>query len=133
MTALLILVGALSAAPTAGVQRHLSAAGSLYESLEYERALQQLQTAHKLSQGATDDVAITLLEGVVLADMGRTEEARAAFRSALLLEPGAQLPVKTSPKIRKQFDAVKASVAKQFADAPKREAPPPQRAELDPR
>ena len=78
-------------------ERYLAAAVRLYENLEYERALEQLERAKRFSRGADDDVLLALYEGVVRADLGEAEAARAAFKTGLLLDPEAKLPVKVSP------------------------------------
>lgn len=97
------------------VQRYLTAAARLYENLEYERALEQLARAKRYGEGVEDDVAIALYEGIILADMGRKEEATAAFKTGLLLKPDVKLPVKVSPKVARDFEAMRAEVRKELA------------------
>lgn len=96
-------------------QRYLTAAARLYENLEYERALEQLKRARTLSRGVDDDVAIALYEGIILADMGKKEDSTAAFKEGLFLKPDAQLPVKVSPKVTADFEAVRREVKKELA------------------
>ncbi len=74
-------------------ERYLSSTLSLYEDLEYERALKQLERARKAAVGVEQDMLLSMYEGAILADMGRWEEARAAFRTALSLDPEAKLPL----------------------------------------
>ncbi|HVG63985.1 MAG TPA: hypothetical protein VNA24_35810 [Hyalangium sp.] len=121
-------------APVSGeddFQRHLTASVRLYESLEYERALQQLQRARELSRNAEQDVIVSLYEGLILADMGQGEQALAAFKTALLLNPEAKLPVKASPKVSSDFEAMRARVRqelereRQQAAAHPAKSPPP--------
>src|SRR6185436_14754700 len=94
-------------------QRYVTAAARLYENLEYERALEQLDRARKLSKGIDDDVTVALYEGVIRADMAQDEPARAAFKTALYLRPDATLPVKVAPKVEQQFEEVRAAVKKE--------------------
>lgn len=106
-----------SPSPTASkdFQRYLRAAARLYEDLEYESALAQLKRARRLASNVMEDVSVALYEGVILADMGRAEEARASFRMALLLKPEATLPVRVSPKVEGEFEGVRARVHKELA------------------
>jgi tetratricopeptide (TPR) repeat protein len=108
------------------VPRYLDAARKLYESLDYERALAQLQRARRFSRGADDDVAIALHEGILLAELGRVEESNAAFREALFLQPEAALPLKVSPKLVAAFEKVRAQIRSERRAAP----PPPPPARL---
>src|SRR5207248_11124438 len=89
---------ALTLAQSDDVTRYLTAASRLYENLEYERSLEQLDRAKKVSRGIEDDVTIALYEGVIRADMGQSEQSEAAFKTGLYLKPDAKLPVTTSPK-----------------------------------
>jgi tetratricopeptide (TPR) repeat protein len=132
LAALLVLGTVPAAAQATGdeVQRYLNAAARLYENLDYERALEQLARAKRYGRGVDDDVLIALYEGVILADLGRKEDALSAFRTGLLLRPDAKLPVKVSPKVAKDFELVRGEVqrelapllAKQEAERKRREA-----------
>jgi hypothetical protein len=121
-------------APSKGneFQTYLNAAMRLYESLEYEQALQRLSRARRHAQGVEDDVIISLYEGIIHADMGRKEQARASFRDGLLLRPDANLPVKVSPKVARDFEAVRQDVRRELAalhakqEAQREQAAPPQ-------
>lgn len=116
-----LAAAASAAAPSDDVQRYLVAAARLYESLEYERALEQLARAKRLSPRADDDVAIALYEGVILMDMGKREEGLAAFRTALLLDPAAKLPVKVSPKVEMDVEVLRLELTRTALRSP----PPP--------
>ncbi len=112
----LVLASPLSAfADSGALQRYLTAAERLYENLEYERALEQLGRAKSLPRELNDDVAIALYEGIILADMGKKDESSAAFRTALLLNPEATLPVKVSPKVEQDFEQLRLRVRKELA------------------
>src|SRR5262245_66483887 len=105
------LSAAAHAAPDAGTsaaaprefESYLLAATRLYNSLDYERALEYLGRAKKKVESMGDDVQVSLYEGIVLAELGRTDDSTAAFRAALLLKPDARLPPKVSPKLEPAF------------------------------
>ncbi|MBN8470771.1 hypothetical protein JYJ95_30055 [Corallococcus exiguus] len=86
------------------------AAGRFYDDLEYEHALEELGCARRFSKHAEDTVRISLLEGIILADMGRTEESDAAFKTALSLQPDEQLPLAVSPKVEQRFEELRQQV-----------------------
>jgi tetratricopeptide (TPR) repeat protein len=109
------IIGGVAYAQEADIDRYLVAASRLYENLEYERALEQLSKAKKLSRGPDDDATIALYEGVILADMGKKDDSEAAFREGLLLKPDAVLPVKVSPKVQSEFEAIRVTVKKELA------------------
>jgi tetratricopeptide (TPR) repeat protein len=112
--------------------RYLTAAVQLYESLDYEQALEQIQRAKRLARGVKQDVAVALHEGIILADMGKQEQSRTAFRTALLLEPGAKLPITVSPKVSRSFEEVRTSVQKSLARNPRTKPGPPAPAPQEP-
>ncbi|RKH95844.1 hypothetical protein D7Y04_33110 [Corallococcus sp. AB038B] len=137
---LVILPSVGLAAPSSQVKRHLEAIASLYEELEFESALDQLATARRQVSGPDDDFELSLWEGLLMAELSRTEESAAAFTAALFLRPDAQLPVKVSPKVSNQFESLRKAVKstqltrrgvpnpspapRQATDAP-RDVPPP--------
>ncbi len=94
------------------VKKYLNAAVTLYENLEYEKALKQIQRAKTKSTGASDDARIALYEGIVFADMGKEEMALNAFKTGLSLEPEAKLPLEVSPKVEKVFRKASDNVKK---------------------
>ncbi|WP_147443092.1 hypothetical protein [Corallococcus sp. AB011P] len=138
---LVILPSVGLAAPSSEVKNHLEAIASLYEELEFESALGQLATARRQVSGPEDDVALSLWEGLLMAELSRTEESAAAFTAALFLRPDAQLPVKVSPKVSSQFESLRKAVKRtqqtrrgdpkpspaprQATDAPREGSPPP--------
>lgn len=95
--------------------RYLSSAVSLYENLEYERALEQLGRAKRLASGIDQDIAVALHEGLIYADMGMRDEALAAFQTALSLDVEAKLPLPASPKVARDFESVRSLVRKDLA------------------
>ena len=91
---LLLTGGAPRAAQAASdYERYLTAAVRLYEGLEYEQALAQLKRARRSVDSAHQDVTVSLYEGLIYSDMGRWARVRAAYKTALLLDPEAKLPV----------------------------------------
>ncbi|HEX8698179.1 MAG TPA: hypothetical protein VF815_05040 [Myxococcaceae bacterium] len=127
MAACLLTVGLMSRTAQAqdDFDRYLSSAVQLYESLDYEDALQQIQRAKQLARGIKQDVAVALHEGIILAAMGREEPSEVAFRRGLTLEPEATLPFKVPPKVERSFKKVRASVKKPSPDGGRRIQPPP--------
>jgi tetratricopeptide (TPR) repeat protein len=109
-------------------QLRLSAAARLYEDLDYERALEQLTRAKAVAPGVDEEVIVGLYEGIILADMGRREEALSAFKAALYLRPAAKLPVRVSPKVAADFEEVRQEVLRsrhpEARPAPPKLAPP---------
>jgi len=98
------------------VRRYVQAAARLYESLDYDQALEQLAHAKALAVRADDGVEISLYEGIIYADMsGHHDQSQAAFRAALLLRPDARLPVKVSPKVEKEFEQLRKQVMQEQA------------------
>ena len=112
---LALLVPLTASATDEDFQRFYNAALRLHEGLEYERALEQLALARK--QASTGDQAslVSLAEGVVLADLNRNDEAQAAFKNGLLLSPDAKLPLKVSPRVAGEVEALRVKVKKELA------------------
>ncbi|MCP3102458.1 hypothetical protein LZ198_26650 [Myxococcus sp. K15C18031901] len=111
------------------VQRQLAEAIRLYEDLDYELALKQLQKASVLPHDASEAVSILLLQGIVKAELGRWEEAREDFHAALNLQLDAELPLHVSPKVAREFEAQRgtaraAVVAQKPKDVPTAKAEP---------
>jgi tetratricopeptide (TPR) repeat protein len=112
-------------------ERYFATAQWLYENLEYEQALEQLQRTMKLVQGVEQEVPVLILRGVILAEMGKQEESQKAFESALLLNPDAKLPFNVSPKVARSFEKVSTRVHKELEEEersrphPKAPASPP--------
>ena len=112
---LVILLTTPAFAQNAEVKKYLNTAITLYENLEYEKALKQLKNAKSRASGPDDEAKIALLEGVVLADMGREEKALTAFKTAFSVELEAKLPVEVSPKVQAVAEKARANVRKMLA------------------
>jgi tetratricopeptide (TPR) repeat protein len=95
--------------------RYIAAGERLYESLEYERALAQFAQARRLPRTLAEDVRIALFDGLILSDIGMHEEARAAFKTGLLLDPEARLPVRTTPRVELEFEGIRKKVREELA------------------
>lgn len=126
MVWLLVLALPLPAlAARESIRSHLVVIQQLLGRTEYERALEQIQVARQERHGTDEDVTLSLYEGILLYELRRKDEARAAFRQGLLLRPEAELPVPVSPKIQADVDAVRREVEAELKAMP----PPPTRPE----
>lgn len=112
---LALLVPLASAASDEDFQRVYNAALRLHEGLEYERALEQLSLARKQAGTGDQMSLVNLAEGVVLADLNRNDDAQAAFKAGLLLSPDAALPIKVSPRVAAEVEALRVKVKKELA------------------
>ena len=115
MTVALCAVAGSAHAQANPFDTYLNAAVRLYESLDYEAALEQLEKAKKLSRGVDDDAQLFLYEGVFRMDLGQSEQAKQAFKTGLLLKPDAALQVKVSPKVRAEVEKIREQVKKELA------------------
>lgn len=105
-------------------QRHLNAAIRLYQSLDYERALTQIELARKQPHESDDEVKLALYEGIIQAELGHQDECTAAFKSALLVQPDVKLPVKVAPKVSTLFESVREQAKRELAAIPSKPPPP---------
>jgi tetratricopeptide (TPR) repeat protein len=112
---LVVLVPFLATAQSKNVKKYMNAAITMYENLEYEKALKQLKKAREKANGPDDEGVISLLEGAVLADMGKEEKATDAFKAGFSIDPEAKLPVDVSPKVSHLAEKVRAQVKKLLA------------------
>ncbi|NNB88451.1 tetratricopeptide repeat protein [Corallococcus exiguus] len=90
-------------------------AARLFEDLESEQALAAVTRARSLARTEQERSAAAIYEGVILADLGRRDEALASFKAGLLLAPEAKLPAKVSPKVEGDFEAVRQTVRQERA------------------
>ncbi|WP_224362485.1 hypothetical protein [Hyalangium versicolor] len=117
LVAVLMILGAwpLPAHAQDEFQRHLNAAIRLYQGLEYERALTQIELARKMPHGSDDEVKLSLYEGILQAELGHPDEMTAAFKSALLVQPDVKLPVRVAPKVSTAFESVRQQAKRELA------------------
>jgi tetratricopeptide (TPR) repeat protein len=97
--------------PPASVQvnSHLAAAQRLYQKLDLDAALAELQQAET---GATEDdtVQVLVYRGLIYSDMGRGADASDQFKRALAIRPWAEVPPETSPRVAKTFSDARKSL-----------------------
>jgi hypothetical protein len=87
----------------------------LYEEFEYEQALARLQFARSLPRGPDDEATLSLYEGILLCEMGQFAKGETAFRTALLMKPGVNLPVRVAPKIDALFGSIRQEMTRKTA------------------
>ncbi len=120
----LLLVLALpfpARAVDASIRNHLVVIHQLLVSTQYERALEQVQVARQERHTTDEDVTLSLYEGILLYELRRKDEAKAALRRGFLLRPQAQLPVPVSPRIQADVDLIRQQVQDELKALP---APP---------
>lgn len=80
----------------------------LYNTLDFDGALQQLKKAENYAHDTVnDEVLVHMYEGIVLFESNRKDDAEAQFKEALALNENAQLPRKISPKTAALFEKVR--------------------------
>jgi tetratricopeptide (TPR) repeat protein len=105
---------------------HLGAAQRLYQKLDLDAALAELQQA-EITANEDDTVQILVYRGLIFADQGKSNEATDQFKRALAIRPWAEVPPETSPRIAKNFsDARKSLWGSNIKPPKKREAQPQQ-------
>ncbi len=97
------------------VTKFLNASITLYENLEYTKALAQIAKAKAKAQGPDDEARCSVLEGIVLADMGKDDKATTAFKAAFGINPDLKLPVEVAPKIATLAEKARENVKKMLA------------------
>jgi tetratricopeptide (TPR) repeat protein len=101
--------------PADGFQARVQKAARLYEELEYEQALDALTQARAMAKTDDERTQVAMYEGVVQADLGQRPRSLVAFREALSLKLDAQLPVKVSPKVARDFETVRSELKNERA------------------
>lgn len=115
--ALLLVLAIPFAARAAGeeeIRNYIISIDRLYESLDYERALNRIQLARQVPRGTKEEVTLSLYEGIILCEMGKQGPGTSAFKSALFLRPDAQLPVQVAPKVEQLFESVRKQVKREM-------------------
>ena len=135
-----LLIAAVLAASPAGQNPYLDPALQLYNNLEFQEALKILDKAQTWAGNTPEqDVRAALLEGVICAQLGKTERAMSAFKRALALDPGAKLYFAAPPKVvalfrksKKELGAqeTEVTVAPLGGDRPPVKPPEPRPAEV---
>ena len=106
-----------SAAPAAvsvkGVSgnAHLAAAMRLYQKLDLDAALAELQLADESAKDSEDDrVQVLIYRGLIFSETGKLSGASDQFKRALAIRPWAEVPEGTSPRIAKNFSDARKSL-----------------------
>ncbi len=86
-------------ADTTAANKYFNSAIVQYELLNYEQALRQLEKAAAKATSPEQDKRIALLAGIVNVELGKTNNALAAFSSAFGIDAEATLPIDVAPKI----------------------------------
>jgi tetratricopeptide (TPR) repeat protein len=120
-----------AAAPAAVAHQHenahLGAAQRLYQKLDLDAALAELQQA-EASANEDDTVQVLVYRGLIFADQGKPNEAIDQFKRALAIRPWAEVPPDTSPRIAKTFSDARKSIWGSNIKPPKKRESQPQQA-----
>ncbi len=117
------LLGLLLCASGVARADQLDVGKRLYHELEYDAARVALLRA-AASPDSQRRAQAYLFLGLIDTVAGDDRAARGSFRAGLVLDPGLELPLGTSPKVARIFDAVKAQLASDASRAPPIESPP---------
>jgi tetratricopeptide (TPR) repeat protein len=101
------------AAPARDVSQnaHLAAAVRLYQKLDLDAALAELQLAEDSARGNEDDtVQVLIYRGLIYSETGKLSAATDQFKRALAVRPWAEVPDGTSPRIAKNFSDARKSL-----------------------
>jgi hypothetical protein len=111
----LLVASVIGPAPNQEAFKHsITAARQFFGKQEYERALKHVSYVQQMALGQEERAAVVLYQGLILASLGWRQQARASssFMTALLLNPRAKLPLKTSPQVERHFEEMRARVLK---------------------
>ncbi|WP_225410556.1 hypothetical protein [Stigmatella hybrida] len=122
----------LALAAKGNIRNHLVLIKQSLVNTEYERALDLVQVARQEPHGTDEDATLSLYEGILLYELRRRDEGKAAFRRAFLLRPQAELPVPVSPKIQQEAEAARKQAEAELKAMPS-PPPPPEEASPKPR
>ncbi len=102
-----------SAAPEKGSapSAHLAAAQRLYQKLDLDAAMAELQQAELAAKDNEDEtVQVLIYRGLIYSETGKMSEATDQFKRALAIRPWAEVPPDTSPRIAKTFSEARKSI-----------------------
>jgi tetratricopeptide (TPR) repeat protein len=106
---------------------HLAAAIRLYQKLDLDAALAELQLAEVDAKDSQDQmVQVLIYRGLIYSETGKLSDASDQFKRALAIQPWAEVPSDTSPRIAKNFSDARRSLWGMASVRPpqKRTAPP---------
>jgi hypothetical protein len=90
---------------------HLAAAVRLYQKLDLDAALAELQLAEVDAKDSQDDtVQVLIYRGLIYSETGKMSDASDQFKRALAVRPWAEVPPDTSPRIAKNFSDARRSL-----------------------
>jgi hypothetical protein len=90
---------------------HLAAAVRLYQKLDLDAALAELQLAEVDAKESQDEtVQVLIYRGLIYSETGKAGNASDQFKRALAIRPWAEVPVDTSPRIAKNFSDARRSL-----------------------
>lgn len=116
-------------APASAPSAHLAAAQRLYQKLDLDAALAELQQAEVAAKDNEDEtVQVLIYRGLIYSETGRTADANDQFKRALAMRPWAEVPAETSPRIARMFGDARKSIWGMASVKPpqKKVAPPTQ-------
>ncbi|WP_240487161.1 hypothetical protein [Hyalangium minutum] len=113
--ALCLLPVSARAAPLGDAQTYLLSAKRLYEGLDYEAALTQIQLARQVPRNRDQELTLLLYEGILLSELNRWDEGAASFKTALELDTAAKLPVQVPPKVSARFESLREKKKRELA------------------
>ena len=82
---------------------HLAAAQRLYQRLDLDAALAELNLAEAATKDDDETVQVLIYRGLIYAETGKNGESQDAFKRALAIRPWAEVPQGTSPRLAKAF------------------------------
>jgi|SRR5436190_3091393 hypothetical protein len=90
---------------------HLAAAVRLYQKLDLDAALAELQLAEVDAKESQDEtVQVLIYRGLIYSETGKLSDASDQFKRALAVRPWAEVPADTSPRIAKNFSEARKSL-----------------------
>jgi outer membrane biosynthesis protein TonB len=118
--------------PPSGPNPFLTQAKDLYGKLEFEKCLKRVAQAQQWRSSPKELLEIELYAGLCHFNLGQKPDAEERFKTALRIDPGAELPPYTTPLAVTLFSKLKKSMKPQVAEKEKekppekeREQPPP--------
>jgi len=117
-SAVTLCAAQVAAAEVPGINELQKQARAKMRSVDYELAIPLLERALTVASNRSQAAEVQADLGICHASLGDPEQARIAFEGALGANPLLDLPVGTSPKIRRLFEGVRAQGPKATALAP---------------
>ncbi len=116
--ALLVATSAAAAQDSGGItvkdlsaNAHLAAAVRLYQKLDLDAALAELQLAEVDAKESQDEtVQVLIYRGLIYSETGKLSDASDQFKRALAIRPWAEVPPDTSPRIARNFSDARKSL-----------------------